>query len=264
MYGLFKVHKGATDNDDVSTFRPILSAISTCNYNLVKFFVPILKPFTINEYTVKDSFSLTQEIIDQDPNLFMASFDIQSLFTNIPLDKTIEICVNMVFEKRKKVKGILQRHFKQLLIFSVESPCFLFSDVYYKQIDGVAMGSPLGPTLANSFLVYHERKWLESCPIQFRPKYYRRFVDDIFFMSEHKDRVKKFLRYINSLHRNSQFTCEEESNDQISFLDISITISKNKLVTSLYRKKRFSGVYLNYSSFLPTNSKKSLIDALLF
>ena len=94
--------------------------------------------------------------------------------------------------------------------------------------------------------------------------YYRRFVDDIFLMFKHKDHVKKFLRYMNSRHRNIQFTCEEESNDKISFLDISITRSKNKLMTSLYRKKTFSGVYMNYNSFLPTNYKKGLIDTLLF
>ena len=56
-------------------FRRILSAIGIYNYNLANFFVPMLKQFTINEYTVKDSFSFSKEILDQDPNLFMASFD---------------------------------------------------------------------------------------------------------------------------------------------------------------------------------------------
>ena len=167
MYGLCKVHKGVLVNDPVPQIRPILSAIGTCSYNIAKFFVPILKQFTINEYTVKDSFSFCKEIIDQNPNLYMASFDVQSLFTNIPLDETINICVDMVYNKRKKVKGMLKRHFRQLLMISVKSSCFLFNDVYYKQIDGVAMGSPLGPTLANLFLVYHERKWLDNCPLQF-------------------------------------------------------------------------------------------------
>ena len=100
----------------------------------------------------------------------MTSFDIQSLFTDILLDETIDICVDMVFGKRKKIKGMLKRHFKQLLILFLKSSCFLFNDVYYKQTDGVAMGSQLRPTVTNLFLVYHERKWLESCPIQFRPK----------------------------------------------------------------------------------------------
>ena len=57
---------------------------------------------------------------------------------------------------------------------------------------------------------------------------------------------------------------EKESNDKTSFLDISIIRPKNKLVTSLYQKKTFSGVYMNYNSFLPKNYKKGLIDTLLF
>ena len=81
-------------------------------------------------------------------------------------------------------------------------------------------------------------------------------------MFEHKDHVKKFLGYMNLRHRNIQFTCEEESNDKVSFLGISIERSKNKLVTSLYRKKIFRGAYLSYNSFLPINYKKCLIDTL--
>ena len=57
MYGLCKVHKVITRNDNVPPFRPILSAIGTCSYNLAKFFVRLLKQYTINEYDVKDSFS---------------------------------------------------------------------------------------------------------------------------------------------------------------------------------------------------------------
>ena len=81
----------------------------------------------------------------------MASFDIQLLFTNSPLDETIDICVDIVYIIHKKVKGMLKRHFKQFLTLSVKSYFFLFNSVYYKQIDGVATGSPLGPTLANIF-----------------------------------------------------------------------------------------------------------------
>ena len=64
------------------------------------------------EYTVKDSFSFYKEILDQDLNLFMTSFDIQSLSTNVSLDETIIICDDRVFEMRKKVKGMLKYHFK--------------------------------------------------------------------------------------------------------------------------------------------------------
>ena len=116
MYGLCKVHKFNPVRRDIPTFRPILSAIGTSTYNLAKFFVPILKEYTINEYTVRDSFSFCNEIRKQDSSFYMASFDIQSLFTDIPLDETIDICVNRVFQHKKKVKGMLKRYFKQTTV----------------------------------------------------------------------------------------------------------------------------------------------------
>ena len=75
-----------TPNDSVSPLRPILSVVGTCSYNFEKFFVPLLKQYATNEYKVNDTFSFYKEIVSQGPQLFMASFDIQSLFTNIPLD----------------------------------------------------------------------------------------------------------------------------------------------------------------------------------
>ena len=122
----------------------------------------------------------------------MASLDIQSLFTNIFLDETINICVNRAFQNKRKVKGLLKRHFKQLMTRTVKSSCFVFNHIYYKQIEGVAMGSLLGSTFANLFLVYYEHKWLENPILQFKPKFYRRYVDDIFLMFDKKDHVKKF------------------------------------------------------------------------
>ena len=143
----------------------------------------------------------------------MVSFDVESLFTNIPLDETINICAERIYTRKKKVKGLLKRHFKQLLTHATKSSCFLFNGTYYSQIDGVAMGSPLGPTLANLFLTYHEEKWLSDCPVQFKPKFFRRYVDDIFLLFDDCDQVKKFLRYMNSRHKNMKFTYEEEQND---------------------------------------------------
>ena len=49
----------------------------------------------------------------------------------------------------------------------------VFDNVYYKQIDGVTVGSPLGPTLVNLLLPYFKRKRLDNCPIQFRPRSYQ-------------------------------------------------------------------------------------------
>ena len=263
MYGLCKVHKDTTDGQELPPFRPILSAIRTCTYNLAKFFVPILKEYTTNEYTIKDSFTFAEEVTGLKADHYMVSFDVESLFTNIPLDETIDICVQRLYKRKTKVKGLLKRHFKELLTLATKSSFFLFNGVYYSQIDGVAMGSPLGPTLANLFLSYHEENWVNDCPIQFRPTYYRRYVDDVFLMFQERSHVKKFLRYLNSRHPNITFTVEEEDNNSLSFLDIKITRVEGELTTSIYRKKTFSGVYMNYNSFLPRDYKRGLIHTLL-
>ena len=258
------MHKDADNVGDTPPFRPILSAIGTCTYNLAKFFVPLLKTFTVNEFTINDTFSFTDEIVKQDSKLYMTSFDIKSLFTNIPLDETISISVEKLYHRKKKVKGILKRHCKELLTLATKSSCFLFNNTYYTQIDGVAMGSPLGPTFANVFLSHHEISWLENCPAQFKPAYYRRYVDDVIVLFRSKDHVKKFLGYINTRHPNIEFTYEEEKNNSLSFLDVTITRTHNSFITSIYRKKTFSGVYLNFKSFLPNGYKQGLLFTLLF
>ena len=94
MYGSPKVHKA---NCPV---RPIMSAIGTFNYNLAKFLVPTLAPITQNEFTVIDSFHFAKEIsnLELDSNCIMGSFDAKSLFTNIPLKETIDICIDNLFK----------------------------------------------------------------------------------------------------------------------------------------------------------------------
>ena len=101
---------------------------------------------------------------------------------------------------------------------------------------------------------------LRDCLVQFAPKYYRRYADDIFLLFRAKDLEQS---YMNSRHPRIKFTCEEENDNKISFLSISITQTENKCTTSIFRKNTFSGVYLNFHSHLPTDYKKGLIDTLL-
>ena len=110
--------------NDLPPFRPILCAIGTCTYNIGEFFVPILKDFTLKKYNVRDSFSSSGEIQEQNGNLHMASFVIESLFTNIPFDKAINVYVKNVFGNKKRVKELLKIDFKQSLTMSAKSRCF--------------------------------------------------------------------------------------------------------------------------------------------
>ena len=83
-----------------------MSVLNTPTYKLAKFLVPILKPLTTNEFTVKGSFHFAEEIVDQQHDLFMGSLDVDSLFTNIPLEETIEICTNELFKETETAEGL--------------------------------------------------------------------------------------------------------------------------------------------------------------
>ena len=199
MYGSAKVHKIVTDG--LPSFRPILSAIGTPTYKLATFLVPILEPLTTNEYTIKDSFTFAEELQSFDSKLVMASFDIESLFTNIPLQETIDLCVENLFQDRTHVDNLSKDSFRELLTRTMSESLILFDQQFYKQHDGVAMGSPLGPTLANVFLCYHEKIWLQNCPSEFKPVIYRRYVHDKFLLFRSKHRIEKFRNYLNRQHK---------------------------------------------------------------
>ena len=60
----------------------------------------------MNEYTLKDSFEFAKDIINQNSGCFMASLDVDSLFTNVPLDETIKICIDELFKSEMTVCGV--------------------------------------------------------------------------------------------------------------------------------------------------------------
>ena len=87
----------------------------------------------------------------------MGSLDVDSLFTNIPLEETIDICTNTLFENTEKVEGLSKIEFKELLSLVGKESYSIFNGQLYKQVDGVAIDSPLGTTFANAFLVHFEK-----------------------------------------------------------------------------------------------------------
>ena len=110
LHGLPKIHKKFING--IPKFRPILSAIGTCSYKLAKFLVPILKDISGNEFTIHNSFEFGKEVLQQDPSLFMASLDVEALFTSLPLLETIDICINELFENKDTVNDMNRGEFK--------------------------------------------------------------------------------------------------------------------------------------------------------
>ena len=233
-------------------------------YKLAKYLLPFLTPLTQNEYTVTDSFHFAEEICKQDPNLYMASLDVDSLFTNIPLDETIDISIDSLYKDDENSPKIPQDVFRNLLTVAPKESFFMFNNKFYKQIDVVTMGSPLGPALANIFMCSFRNKWLKDYTHSLKPVFYRRYVDNIFITFSSLNQVEKFKKYLFSKHPSMKFSLEKENDDHLSFSDINIFREKGKFVTNVYRKKNFSGVYTNFNSFIPEIYKTGLIESLLF
>ena len=93
----------------------------------------------------------------------MASFDIESLVINIPSQETTDLCVENLFQDMTHVDNLLKGSFREWVTRTMSESLILFNQQFYKQHDRVAIGSPLGPTLANGFLCYHEKIWLQNC-----------------------------------------------------------------------------------------------------
>ena len=125
------------------------------------------------------------------------------------------------------------------------------------------MGSPLAPVLANIFMGYYEKIWIENYKGN-KVEFYKRYVDDIFCLFQNENDALEFFDYINNRHPNISFTYEKEIDGKLCFLDILIqNINTDKFQTSIYRKKTFTGLLTNFLSFVPSLYKVSLIKTLL-
>ena len=92
---------------------------------------------------------------------YLVSYDVTSLFINIPPQETIDIAINRIFNHNPNLNNT-KKELKKLLLFATSHSHFIFNRKFYNQIDGVAMGSPLVPFLANIFMGFYASKWLNE------------------------------------------------------------------------------------------------------
>ena len=178
------------------------------------------------------------------------------------MNETIEIAVSTLLENNPSLT--INRHqLKKLFNFATAQTHFSFNGDMYDQIDGVAMGSPLGPVLANLCMGHHEQRWISNY-IGRKPVFYRRYVDDIFCLFDKYDDISSFLEYLNSRHPNIKFTVEYEIDGKIPFLDVLVNKTEGeKFSTSIFRKNTFTGLLMNFTSFCTISYKRGLVRTLV-
>ena len=259
LYGLPKVHKTNCP------IRPILSACSMHNFNLGKALVPLISHLSSTQHTLKNSAEFVNFIssINNANSLYMCSLDVESLYTNIPVQECIEIVLKELYNRSTMYHGFSRVDVKKLLELAVSDTYFKFDNAIYKQVDGLSMGSAMSPVLANIFLNRFESDYLLNCPLQYRPFHYKRFLDDTFILFSNAEQATDFFHYFNSKHSNITFTFEGEQNNFLPFLDVTVERTGNNFSTSVFRKTTFTGQGLNYFSDILRSYKISSITTLI-
>ena len=175
LYGLPKTHKKEL------AMRPILSATQTYNYALAKWLDDKLKPLVTNQYMISDTFEFVNEVHELVINNgdILVSYDVSSLFTIVPLEETIQLLadkafINNWFNEMYHL-NLNKLDLVDLLRAATKDQLFTLNGQEYEQTDGVAMGSPLSPLLANAFMCSIEETLEREGKM---PTYYKRFVDD--------------------------------------------------------------------------------------
>ena len=266
LYGLPKVHK-----TNVPT-RPNCSAIETSTYELGKYLANIIKPAASSSLgtDVSNTFQFAKQICNEDlSSVYIVSFDVRSLFTNVPLKKIIKICLDRLYRGDPNHRpSIPESTLKKLLELCVCNNTFVFNGKVYEQIDGVAMGSSLGPLLANVHMAHLEEEFILKSSQPFNPTIYRRYVDDTFCLFREREHATKILEFINSIDPAIQFKMEDkvELDDRLSFLDTVIKRSSNNPYPEINTriKPTDKGLFYNFSSFIPDSYKRNLVYYLVY
>jgi len=191
--------------------RPNVSNIGAPTYQLSKYLAGLLSQLIGNSaHHVKNSFQFVQvlESLRVQPEDLVVSFDVVSLFTNVPIVDSLE---HLSHHFEDDVMAL----FKHILT----STYFRFDGQFYEQTDGVAMGSTLSSVIANFFMENFEKKAIEQAT--HKPVCSFRYVDDTFVIWPHgQEKVTEFLNHLNGLHNKIQFTMEKEG--YLPILDIDI------------------------------------------
>jgi hypothetical protein len=258
-HGSAKVHKEYTR---IPPLRPIVDTIGSTHYGVGKYISRLLHPLTLNNYHLKDSFDAAEKIKAIPAHLFeegyrLVSFDVKSLFTNVPLNKTIQIIMNRVYKEKAITTLLKQRTLKKLINDTCSKTAFLCDNVIYEQIDGVSMGAALGPVLANIIMTELERVVVDKLIGSGKIKFYARYVDDTLLLVKPED-IDNILNQFNAYHNNLEFTVDKFEDCVPHFLDLEIHPDG----ISIYRKETHTAQFVHFESFTKWNHKVAWIRSL--
>ena len=217
-----KMHKFSS-SDSFPKPRLVVSSIGTFNHNLARFLCDLCSPVVPKLQKLqscKDTFSFISHTKNANlSKICLVTDDVTSIFTKIPLQETIDIAINLIFNNNPNL-NITKKELKKLFVFAILQIHFIFNTKFYNQID-VVMESPLDSGLANIFMGFYKSKWLNEYNLN-KPKFYLRYVHDILAAFEKEQDSLNFLSFLNKRHPKIKFTIEKQINHSVTFLDVFI------------------------------------------
>lgn len=249
LYGLPKIHK---DNVPV---RPVVSYIGCPAYELAKKLNDIIKEKSsfYPKYSIQNTADLIAKIRDVilPPNSIFLSLDVDSLFTNVPYQETLKILSNIL--ERRRIHPGEANEIVHLTNICMQQNYFKFNGGYYKQKEGLAMGSPLSPLMAEIFMDNFENRYFTG---NNNILYYYRYVDDILICwTGTRQELESFYSFVNNLHPKIKFKLEVEVDNSINFLDLTITREHCRHNFQIYRKPTHTDVVIPAASCHPWQHK---------
>ena len=229
--------------------------LSSPTYDIAKYLSTLLEPHIGKTNTfIKDSTHFIEKLkeIHLEPEDRLVSFDVVSLFKKVPVNETLTY-----------MDQIFPRNITNLVQHCLTTSYFQWHNCFYEQIEGVAMGSPLSPAIANLFMEKFEQVALDTAT--HKPKVWLRYVDDTFVIWNHGEtELEHFLTHLNRQNPNIQFTMEIEKNNSLAFLDVLVTRTQdNHLAHTVYRKPTYTDRYLHKTSNHHPKQKSGIIKTLM-
>ena len=185
-------------------------------YQLAKYLAKLLSTLSKPEYTVDNNVEFINNIKSEKVPISHSSisFDVKSLFTNVPLDYTVNIILRRIYDDNELYRNISKKEMKELLLLCTKNAHLIFSNEIYQQCNGVVMGSPFGPVIAGIFMVELEKSLIPNLMEHMCP--WKRYVGDTIAVIKLSS-VEDVLSILNSFCQNIEFTYELEQNGEINF-----------------------------------------------
>ncbi|CAH8457153.1 unnamed protein product [Schistosoma rodhaini] len=134
----------------------------------------------------------------------------------------------------------------------------IFNNTYYRQIDGITMGSHLDTILVDFVFAKLDNGPLKE--INDKHDFYFRYIDDTFIVVNQNIRKEQLLEASNNKHSAIKFTCGKELDNKLHFLEVLLNRKeKGSISRSVYRKSSLSSKYSHFLSFVPFHCKRNLL-----